>query len=143
MADTNEEPDDDRKPAHRRGRGKSDYYLTPVEENNIVATLLASKRWKATDDHKAIALGVTTKNMGNEDPKVSNVAVGNLIKMEKQNQADEHKATPQLHDHRHTLTIDEQRSTLASLAERFGADRVVDEIASGESESDRPAITVE
>ncbi len=123
MTDTNGH-DDGVKPAHRRGRGKSDHYLTPVDENNIVATLLAARRWKSTDEHKQVALGITTKNMGNEDARVSNAAVSNLIKMEAQNQADEHKLLPD--KHQLELTIGE-RARLVEDEDWYGTADTIDE----------------
>lgn len=143
MTENNEQPvDDGRPPEHRRGEG--DYYLTPGEENRIIAKLLACKRWKATDQHKEAALGVTVRNMANDDGRVSNAAVSNLIKMESQNQADDHRATPQIHDHRYTITIEEQTHQLAEIDEYLGSGGVVVEEAGRNTDSDsQPAIAAD
>ena len=74
-------------------------YLTPVQENKIVASMANKRnRWKLEEKHKDEAVGITVRNMANEDGRVSNAAVANLIRMEAQNQVDEHKAQPDLVD---------------------------------------------
>lgn len=90
-------------------------YLTKTQQNNIVKSMLSPRRrWKLTKEAKQEAIAVTIANMSDEDGRVRNTAVSNLIKMESQNQTDELKAIdkklPDLHsiggavEHRHTAT---------------------------------------
>lgn len=55
---------------------------------------------------KEIALLVTRRNMLSPDPKISNAAVSNLIRMEQQNQADERPSDAQQHLHVHGTLAD-------------------------------------
>ena len=104
-------------------------YLTPVQENKIV-TSMANKRnrWKLEEKHKDEAVGITVRNMANEDGRVSNAAVANLIRMEAQNQADEHKAQPDLVDiNVHSQILEDpdfygNYDQLAKIAEASGTD---------------------
>jgi hypothetical protein len=103
-------PTDD---AWKPGEGDSTH-LTPTQENHIVAGMLGKhrRRWKLTPKVKAFAIRATLTNLEDEDPRVRNGAVANLIRMEGQNIIDEHKSldkrVPDLHavacaiDHRIT-----------------------------------------
>lgn len=73
------------------GRGESTH-LSPIQENKIVAMMLnPRRRWKITKAAKNEALETTLKNMGDEDGRVRNAAVANLVRMEGQNLQDAHK----------------------------------------------------
>lgn len=96
------------------GRGdapREEPYLSPVQENKIVASMLnkspkKGRRWSLEERHKATAIRVTMANMLDEDGRVSNAAVANMIRMESQNQADEHHAEGETVTHNHTGTIE-------------------------------------
>jgi hypothetical protein len=78
---------------------------------------------------KEIALLVTRRNMLNPDPKVSNNAIANLVRMEGQNQTDDKGSEPTQHLHLHANPEDnpylnapmekilEAKSALANLEE--------------------------
>ena len=68
-------------------------YLTKTQQNNIVKSILSRRRrWKLTPEAKRHAIAVTMANLEDEDGRVRNTAVANLLKMEGQNQLDQHKA---------------------------------------------------
>jgi hypothetical protein len=88
-------------------------YLRPTQHNKIVGMMLnPRRRWRLSKEAKQAAMMATLTNLDDEDGRVRNAAVANLIRMEGQNQADQHKAidkrTPDLHavagtiDHRIT-----------------------------------------
>lgn len=104
----------DKQPDKGTGEGGGPY-LTKTQENNIIKSMLSPRRrWKLTKAAKQEAIAVTIANMGDDDGRVRNTAVANLIKMELQNQTDELKAIdkklPDMHniggavEHRHTAT---------------------------------------
>lgn len=65
-------------------------YLTPVQANKIVSSLLNPRRRFPFDVKVAqFAIRQTIRNMKHSDARVRNVAVANLIKMEKINQNDD------------------------------------------------------
>lgn len=70
------------------GRGDEAPALTPVAENKIASLMLHANRevWPITEKHEQLAVGVTARNMGNQDGRVSNGAVRNLIAMKGQMQ---------------------------------------------------------
>jgi hypothetical protein len=77
-------------------------HLTPVQQNKIVGMMLNKRRrWKLTKAAKNEAIAVTLNNMSDEDGRVRNAAVANMVRMEAQNQADHFKAVdkrvPDLH----------------------------------------------
>jgi hypothetical protein len=77
-------------------------YLSPVQQNKIVAMMLnPRRRWKLTRSAKNEAVAVTLNNMSDDDGRVRNAAVANMIRMEAQNMADQHKTVdkrlPDLH----------------------------------------------
>jgi hypothetical protein len=91
-------------------------HLTPTQQNKIVGMMLNPKRrWKLTKAAKSEAIATTLNNMGDDDGRVRNAAVANLVRMEAQNMADQHKAIdkriPDLHEHggviEHRLTTQE------------------------------------
>lgn len=111
------EPGDENDPQQPGGKGSS--YLSPTQENKLLAKVLnprnhPRRRFKLDKEAKQIAIDATIRNMQSENGRVSNGAVANLIKMEAQNQADQHKAVdkklPDLHavggmiEHRVTVT---------------------------------------
>lgn len=105
----------DKEPEKDGGRGEGPY-LTPVQQNKIVGMMVAKhRRWKLTKAAKNEAIATTLNNMGDEDGRVRNAAVANLVRMEAQNMADQHKAidkrVPDLHEHggviEHRLTAQE------------------------------------
>jgi hypothetical protein len=72
-------------------------YLTPVQQNKIVSMMLnPRRRWRVSKAAKAEALDATISNMGDEDGRVRNAAVANLIRMEAQNLQDQHKMLDKL-----------------------------------------------
>lgn len=87
------------------------------------------KQLKARD----IAIAVTSRNMLSSNPLVVNLAVSNLIRMEAQNQADEHhdEGETQNVNHNHTLTlsVEERRNLIADVAKRLGAGEVVEAVS--------------
>lgn len=94
------EPEDDGKPESPGGKGPS--YLSPTQENKIAATLLnPRRRWKITKSAKQAVMQAMLDNLTDDDPRVVNGAAANLIRMEAQNQADQHKMVdkklPDLH----------------------------------------------
>lgn len=99
----------------------SETYLTPVQENKLVASMTNPRnRWEITERHKQAAIGVTVKNMSHNDGRISNAAVSNMLRMEAQNQADElaangpHGPTElHLHSHQHV----EARETVSTVLE--------------------------
>lgn len=101
-----------------RGRGQV-APLSSVQENKIVAMMLnPRRRWRLSKAAKSEAVAVTLNNMADEDGRVRNQAVANLIRMEAQNLADQHKFidkhTPDLHQ---TIGSIEHRITVAELLE--------------------------
>ena len=71
-----------------------DAHLTPSQHNKLVGTMLnPQKRWRLNAKAKRAAIIATLTNLSDEDPRVVNGAVANLIKMEAQNQSDQHKVT--------------------------------------------------
>lgn len=83
---TPSEPDD------ASGAG-ADAYLTPVQRNKIVSMMLnPRRRWKLTKEAKNAAMSATLDNLTDDDARVRNGAVSNMIRMEGQNMADQHKA---------------------------------------------------
>jgi hypothetical protein len=76
-----------------RGQGG----LTPSEENRLVRMMMnPRRRWKVTAKAKEKALKITEANLSSQDERVSNGAVANLLKMEAQNQSDQHIVLPKL-----------------------------------------------
>ncbi len=105
------------------GRGEGPY-LSPVQENKILALALNPRnRFKLEEKHKAEAIEVTSRNMQNEDGRISNAAVANLIKMESLNQKDEHfdKAETQggvtvnVQNNGGSVSVVDSRSELAAI----------------------------
>lgn len=80
-------------------------HLTPSQENRMIAGILGKhrRRWKLTPKVKAFAIGATVANLHDDDARVRNHAVANLIRMEGQNQADEHKAVDKRHPDLHEV----------------------------------------
>lgn len=84
------------------GNARNSSGLTPREENRLVAMMLnPRRRWKVTKSAKTLAMDTIIKNLQSDDGRVSNGAVLNLLRMERQNQQDEHKlidkAIPDMH----------------------------------------------
>ena len=76
-----------------------DDYLRPKQQNAIVASMLnPENRYGLKDKQVQYAVGVTIRNMGDQDGRVSNGAVSNFVKMMGQVQADDHKTQPDLVD---------------------------------------------
>lgn len=89
-------------PEQPGGRGEGTP-LSPVQENKIVRMMLnPRRRWRITKEAKQAAMMATLNNLDDEDGRVRNAAVANLIRMEAQNQNDQHKAidkrVPDLHE---------------------------------------------
>lgn len=80
-----------------------------------------------------IAIAVTSRNMLSSNPLVVNLAVSNLIRMEAQNQADQHHDEGETqnvnHNHSVTLTVEARRNLIADVAKRLGAGDVVEAIS--------------
>ncbi len=70
--------------------GKGDgSYISPVQANKLVGMMLnPRRRWKITKEAKQHAMSATIRNLDDEDGRVVNGAVANLIRMEGQNQTD-------------------------------------------------------
>lgn len=67
-------------------------YLTPVQGNKMVATILnQQKRFPYGTDVAKFAIRTTIRNMKDDDARVRNGAVRNLMAMARINQIDEHK----------------------------------------------------
>lgn len=62
-----------------------------------------------------------------------------VVAMEKQNQKDDHHADGKTVHHEHRLTVDDERSRLAALAERIEADGMVIDAEPAKSGNGRPA----
>lgn len=74
------------------GRGEGTH-LSPVQENKIVGMMLnPRRRWKLGKEAKRAAVAATLDNLADKDGRVRNAAVANLIRMEGQNQSDQHKS---------------------------------------------------
>lgn len=69
---------------------------------------LTMKEWAA----KAVMSGVSSG-----DARIEQIAVKSIIAMEAQNQADEHKATPSLHQHAHVHLPDVPAEKLSRIVE--------------------------
>lgn len=86
-----------------RPGGKGDFaHLNPTQQNKLIAMMLnPRRRWKLTKAAKNEAIAVTLRNLDNPDARVRNQAVANMLRMEAQNQTDQHKAVdkhlPDLH----------------------------------------------
>jgi hypothetical protein len=131
----NNTPNGDESPG---GRGEG-VYLTPVQENKIVRMVLNRKRrFKVTPAIKREMLETSRRNMQDEDGRVSNSAVSNLIKMESLNQADEHHAEGETVNHVHS--VDERRAKFLGIAERIGIAGMVIDAATSKPGSDPAAI---
>jgi hypothetical protein len=92
------EPEDDGKPDAPGGKG--DAYLSPTQENKMLATVTnPRRRFKLTKEAKQIAIDMTIRNMRHDNGRVSNGAVANLIRMEAMNQAEAHAARKSEDDH--------------------------------------------
>ena len=120
------------------GRGEDtnadEYPIAAAAYNKLVGSMLNPRsRWKISDPNKEFAVGVTVRNMGNEDGRVSNGAVANLIKMEAQNQAEDLKSVPDLHLHAYA-DVEEQRTEARSIVAASRARRL-----SASQSSDRAA----
>ena len=63
-----------------------------------------------------------------------------VVAMEKQNQADEHHADGQIVHHEHVVTLDDERSRLAALAERIEATELVIDVDSCEASGNGQAV---
>jgi hypothetical protein len=74
------------------------------------------RRWKVTDAVKKQALEITAGNLNDQDGRVQNGAVANLLRMEAQNQADQLAVLPHLHVHGHG-TITEVVETIVDAIE--------------------------
>lgn len=87
MADEQTLPAGER-PAENGGRGEEPY-LTPVQANKIASLMIhrhrRAKGWKHTKANMQFALEVTEQNMANDDGRISNGAVRNLLAMNAQN----------------------------------------------------------
>lgn len=93
---------DNGKPESTGEGGES--YLTKTQQNNIVKSMLSPRRrWKLTKQAKQEAISVTLSNLHDDDGRVRNTAVANLLKMEGQNQADEHKVIDKKLPDQHTI----------------------------------------
>lgn len=86
--------------------------LRPAEQNKLIRMALndkpktVSRRFELTEFSKRLAIETTERNMLDEDGRVSNGAVANLIKMEALNQKESHHADGDLVTHNHTGTIE-------------------------------------
>lgn len=110
------------------GRGEGPH-LSPVQSNKIVAMMLnPNRRWKISKAAKREALATTINNMGDEDGRVRNAAVANLIRMEAQNLQDQHKLldklAPDKHEHNHKSEeikqlLDELRADDQFVAQQY------------------------
>ncbi len=77
------------------GRGE-DSHLSPVQENKIVAMMLNKRnKFPVKSKHKRYAVETTERNMKDENGRVSNGAVANLIRMVKINQDEDKRLMPQ------------------------------------------------
>ena len=122
------------------GRGdippEDEYPIAGAAYNKLVGSMLnPQSRWHITPRHKEVAIGITVRNMANENGRVSNGAVSNLIKMEAQNQAEDLKSVPDLHLHAYA-DVEEQRAAArsivaASRARRLSASQSCDRTSDG------------
>lgn len=97
MIDESGGPPNESEPTGGQGgspRGESG--LTPSEENKLVGMVLNERLkrndlvFPTTDRHDEVAVGVTARNMGSKDGRISNGAVSNYIKMKQLNQKQQH-----------------------------------------------------
>jgi hypothetical protein len=101
IAPAKPEPDEPEKPG---GRGDGPY-LWPAEHNRIIRMMLnPRRRWKLTKAAKADAMATTMNNLADDDGRVRNSAVANLLKMERQNQADDHKLIDKIQPDQESIT---------------------------------------
>ncbi len=99
------------------GKGDSAGGLNPTQHNKIVATMLnPRRRWRLTRAAKQAAMAATLGNLEDEDGRVVNGAVANLLRMESQNQSDQHKLIDKLVADKHEVRVREERLE-AALAE--------------------------
>jgi hypothetical protein len=87
------------------GRGEEPY-LTPVQQNKIYGMMIR-QQWPITQTDKIQAVEVTVKNMDDENKRVVNQAVRNLVAMNAQNMEQEQRDNPQAHRvlHHHSGTV--------------------------------------
>lgn len=120
------------------GRGDGPY-LTPVQQNHIFRMVLSKRRrFKITKAIREEMIEASRKNMKNQNGRVSNGAVANLIKMEAMNQRDEHVMLPHINVNI-PFDPDARRSRIAALAERLGVDGVLEPPITGPTEVDPAA----
>lgn len=76
-------------------------------------------RWGMTDESRTAVMNrqIRTAIDPDTDERRATAAASCLVKMESQNQADEHKLIPDQHEH--IVTIDEQRDSLAAIRSRL------------------------
>lgn len=114
----------DESPDSARGKG-GDSYLKPAQQNILVGMMFnPRRRWRLNKAAKRQAIAITLANLDDEDGRVRNSAVANLLKMEAQNQGDQHKSMdknmPDKHEHSGTIDHRHGLSTLLSEAEYVG-----------------------
>lgn len=96
-------------------------HLSPTQDNIVIRMALNPRnRWELSEDDRKAAIRTTRRNMKNKDGRVRNQAVANMIRMEGQNQSDEHHAAGDTIHHEHTLSIEQKLARLAELDEQFG-----------------------
>lgn len=90
---------------------------TKTQDNKLVAMMLnPRRRWKLSKEAKAAAISATLDNLADEDARVRNGAVANLLRMEAQNQSDQHKAIDKkVPDLQAVAGVVEHRLTVADL----------------------------
>lgn len=128
-------------------------YLTPVQANKIVASLLnPRKRFPFNETVARFAIRQTIKNIKSPDPRVSNVAVANLIKMERLNQTDDlarlaaamgvlqPKASPQPINVGVTVGVQFNQTALEQKAAQYGLteSRLAGMLEANEQHTDNP-----
>lgn len=74
------------------GRGESTY-LTPVQENKLISMAI-HREWDIEARDKRWALRTTRRNMKQENGRISNQAVRNLLAMNKQNMDRDNPSPP-------------------------------------------------
>ena len=87
-------------------------------------------RWGMTDQARTAVMNrqITIAVDPEKEDRRATAAANCLVKMEAQNQVDDHATIPQRHEHRHVLTIEERRDRIAALAQRFGIGTSVDAV---------------
>ena len=118
MDDGNGKPEDTPDP---KGEGVGTESGLVERRDAKLEQMAVRHRWGMTDQSRTAVMNrqITIAIDPDTDARRATAAAGCLVKMEHQNQADEHKLIPDQHDHLHTLTVDEQRDSLIAIRARI------------------------